>query len=521
MSFLKNRRALSLWAAFVMGGFAASSAAQEAFTARLEVPEELRDISSLHARIFEDVDLDGRLDLIFPRGSCLFVSYQGPDGSFRPFEKISIPQIGAFDIADIFPGGEKEICILQGRGISCFQKNEGLWTSSPITLVNWPTIYANQSLESLVRENFAVDIDGDRVPELIVPDGKAIRFYRQDAKGIYQLIQQFSLSITPLLDYPGLRLFSNPMGRFLGDETRNSWIKDWPVAAKYAEWSQKTVSSDILLDDVDRDSRMELVTINRREARQVGQRASMAYDYHIHRLDSHGRFEKEPSQIIRDPYGVWLSADCVDIRGTGQRDLLTYQVSKEGSLVQRPRIRLELVLAPEKGDYPPGPSQTLETSDYPLGHDTLADINGDGLKELFLLHPITSGFSLGSIIRKYVEKSLAVELRILPFKPNQGFSRTGMVTKRLNIGFFAGVPINIAGDINGDGAKDLLVLEADKITVYFLDNKTSTFRQLNIKNVHVPAGRTYEVMDIDGDIKSEIVFYEPDEICFIRVRSDR
>ncbi len=520
MIFMKRRWALSLRASFVMGGIAASLAAQEAFVTQLKVPEELQNIPFLRTRIFEDVNQDGRLDLIVARGSCLFVSYQGPDGALKPFEKIPVPQIGAFDIADILPGGEKEICILQGQGISCFKKTDGHWAASPMTLVSWPTVYADQSLDSLVREHFAVDIDGDRVPELIMPDRRTIRLYRQDGNGIYQFIQQFPLTIRPLLNYPGLQVFSNPIGGFLGEEAQHSWTNDWPAAARYVEWSFRTVSSEILLDDVDRDSRMELVTIGRYQASQVGQRASMAYEYQIHRLDRSGRFEEEPSQKVRDPYGVWLSANRVDIRGTGQRDLLTCQVSKEGSLVQRPRIRMEIVLAPEKGDYPLSPSQVLETSDYPLGHDTLADINGDGLKELFLLHPITSGFSLASIIRKYVEKSLAVELRILPFKPNQGFSRTGMITKRLNIGFFAGVPIDITGDINGDGAKDPLVLEADKLTAYVLDGKTSGFRQLNFKNVRIPAGRAYEIIDIDRDKKSEIVFYGPDEISLIRIKSD-
>ena len=496
----------------VLCTLAASLMAQETRTYQFDVPEELQDISLSQARIFEDINQDGCLDLLFIDKDALFLSYQNADGSFSNFEIIRIPLSGAVDFSDVLPGGEKEICVMHGQGVSYFQKKEGRWEMTPVALVTIPTVYGGHNVPFLVREHFAIDLDGDRLPELMLLDWRALRFYRQDGAGVYHFTQEFPLAMRTFLDYPGLKSFPNPMGGLIGRDGRYLYHENWPVSVKYLEWAQKTVSGDILIGDVNHDSQLEIVRIERKEIQIQGKANSQFYEYQIHTLDGDKKFSAEPRQIVRDPHGVWLSSTSTDIRGNGRRDLLMYQVKTEGSLLQRPQIRLELILEPESGDYPASPAQTLETSDYPLGTDPLADVNGDGLKDLVLIHPVTKGFSLGSIIRKYVEKSVDIELRILPFRQGKGFTRAGMIAKRLNVGFFAGVPISMAGDFNGDGAKDLMVMNSNKITIYSFDRETSSFSRMPWTDIKVPPGGTYDVIDLDGDRKSEIVFYHTDKI---------
>ena len=502
------RTALALYALVV------SLAAQETRIQTLVVPEELQDIPLSQARIIEDINQDGRQDILFIDKNSIFLSYQSADGTFLPFEIMRIPLDGAVDFADIYSGGEKEICVMHSQGVSCFQKRAGLWDMTPKALVTIPTIYGDHGLKLQVREHFAIDLDGDRIPELVLLDWRKLRIFRQDDAGAYNLAQEFPLVMKTFLEYPGLKSFPNPMGGVVGEGGRYLWHKAWPVSSKYLEWAQKSISEDILIGDVNHDSKLEFVRIERKEMLTPGKSRSQFYEYQIHTLDDNKKFSKEPSQIVRDPYGVWASSTPVDIRGSGRRDLFTYQFKTEGGLLQRPRVRLELILEPESGDYPASPTQTLETSDYPLG---LADVNGDGLKELVLIHPVTKGFSLGSIIRKYVEKNVEIELRILPFKRGIGFTRAGMIAKRLKVGFFAGVPISITGDFNGDGAKDLLVMGTDRLTIYFLSGETSSFLRMPLSDIKKPPSGTYEVIDLNGDRVSEIVFYQSDKISILWV----
>lgn len=505
------RTALALYALVV------SLAAQETRVQILGVPEELQDIPLSQARIIEDIDQDGLQDILFIDKNSIFLSCQSADGTFLPFEIIRIPLDGAVDFADIFSGGEKEICIMHSQGVSCFQKRGGLWDMTPKALVTIPTVYGDHGMKLQVREHFAIDLDGDRIPELVLLDWRNLRFYRQDGAGAYNLAQAFPLVMKTFLEYPGLKSFPNPMGGAVGGGGRYLWHKDWPVIAKYLEWTQKSISGDILIGDVNHDSRLEFVRIERKEILTPGKSRSQFYEYRIHTLDGNKKFSKEPSQIVRDPHGVWASSTPVDIRGSGRRDLFTYQLKTEGGLLQRPQVRIELILEPESGDYPASPTQTLETSDYPLGSDALADVNGDGLKELALIHPVTKGFSLGSIIRKYVEKNVEIELRILPFKRGIGFTRAGMIAKRLKVGFFAGVPISLAGDFNGDGAKDLLVMGTDRLTLYSLSRDTPSFLRMPVSDIKIPPSGTYEVIDLNSDGVSEIVFYQSDKISILRV----
>jgi len=504
---------------FALYALVVSLAAQEKGIKILGVPEELRDIPLSQARILDDINQDGRQDILFIDNNSVFISYQSSAGTYLPFEKIRIPLDGAVDFADILSGGEKEICVMHSQGVSCFQKRDGRWDMNPRTLVTIPTAYRDHGLMSLVRERFAIDLDGDHIPELILLDWRNLRFYRQDDSGAYVLAREFPLVMRTFIEYPGLKSAANPMSGVV-DGGRYLWHKDWPVSAKYLEWTQKSTCGDILIGDVNHDSRLEFVQIERKEILTPGKRRSQYYEYRIHTLDGDKIFSKEPTQMVLDPYGVWASSTRVDIRGNGRRDLFTYQLETNGGLLQRPRVRLEFVLEPETGDYPATPTQTLETTDYPLGSDTLADVNGDGLKELALIHPVTMGFSLGSIIRKYVEKDVEIELRILPFKQNTGFTRAGMIAKRLKVSFFAGVPVSLAGDFNGDGAKDLLVIGADRLTFYSLNRETSSFLRMLSLDIKIPLGGTYEVIDLNGDRVSEIIFYQSDKISILWVNQN-
>jgi hypothetical protein len=508
---------LILGKAVVLFALAPALLSQEPAIHYLSLPDELREIPLNKSSIFEDINQDGRLDLLFIEKNDIFLSYQSPEGSFSAFETIPVPLAGAVDFADVFPGGEKEICLMHGQGISCFQKKDGRWEMTPVPLAIMLTVYEGPAVISLTREHFALDLDGDGVPELILWGRQALCFYRKDNSGRYQIHQTIPLETRTYLKFPGMKVFNNPLAWLLGENARSLYQKEWPLPVRYLNWTQESISCDFLIGDVNHDSQMEFAWIRKKELKDLGKGVSTVYEYEIHILNKDKKFASEPQRIIRDPHGVWLSSMCTDIKEDGSLDLLRYQIKSEGSLLQRPRIQFELFLETESGDYSLAPTQTIETSDYPLGADPLVDVNGDGFKDLVLVHPDAKGFSLGGIIRKYVEKSLDMEVRVLPFRQGRGFSREGMITKKVSVSFVAGFPISLAGDFNGDGLKDIVVMESDRLKIYPFLREQSSFLRLPWVDVRIPHNRMYEVIDLDGDQKSEIVLYYPDRIGILRI----
>jgi len=493
------------------------SLAQEPTIHSLVIPDELREMTLIKNRIFEDINQDGRTDLLFISKDHLLLSYQNTDGSFSPFEVVNIPLQGAVDFADIFPGGEKEICVMHKQGISCLKKENGRWGQSPRTLVERQTFYEGQLAVDLTREYFIVDLENDGIPELILWGPQACYFYRQDSFGFYQVDHTFFLETHIYLAAPGMKVYSSPLSWLIQKSRRYLYHRVWPLSVRYLNWAEESISRDFMIRDINHDGRKDLVLIQTEKIKSPSQGISKVYEYRVYFLGEEKKFSPEPGRVIRDPHGAWLSPTSCDIDGDGDIDLLEYQIGTEGNLIQRPRLRYELYLALENGEYPEKPSQIWETSDFPLGAEPLIDVNGDGLQDLVLIHVETRDFSFGGIIRKYVEESVSAELRVLLFRAKEGFSREGMIRRKVNISFVAGIPISVAGDFNGDGFMDMLLMNGDRAIIYPLLGDKTNFSGKPWLDVKIPPHAMYEVNDLDGDSRSEIILYYPDIIQFLQV----
>lgn len=496
-----------------------ASVAQERALHFLDLPDELREMPLTRDRILNDINQDGLLDLLFIKKGNLYLSYQNINGSFSGFDIFNISLQGAVDFADIVSGGEKEICVMHEQGISCFQKVNGRWGATPIPLVEMPTIYKGRAVPGLTLEHFAIDLDSDGIPEIILWGREAYCFYRRDNSGSYRLNQIFPLEARTYLKFPGLKVFRSPFAWLVGGDNSYLYHKDLSLSVRYLNWVKESVSRDFLIGDLNHDSKKDFAWIRAKEIKSPSKGISTVYEYQVHFFDKDKIFSSEPGRVIHDPHGAWLSSMCMDINGDGSLDFLKYHIKTEGSLFQRPSIRIELFLATENGEYPDNPLQRLETSDVPLAAGMLEDVNGDGFKDLVLVHSETKGFSLGSIIRKYVERSLNIEVRILPFQPRQGFSRLEMIRKKVDVTFVAGFPVSLAGDFNGDGLKDMLLLRGDRLKIYLLLEGKTSFSSRPLKDIKIPPHGMYEVVDLDRDLKSEILLYYPDRIGILRANN--
>jgi hypothetical protein len=75
----------------------------------------------------------------------------------------------------------------------------------------------------------------------------------------------------------------------------------------------------------------------------------------------------------------------------------------------------------------------------------------------------------------------------------------------------------VAGDFNADGLKDMLLMSSDRIKIYSLLTDKTGFSRKSWLDVKIPPNGIYEVQDLDGDSRSEIILYYTDMIGFLQV----
>lgn len=494
-----------------------SSFAQEISTHFLNLPGEISETNIVAQRIFEDINHDGRCDLLFLLKNNLFISYQNTNGLFSSFEVILIPLQGAIDFADVFPGGEKEICILHNQGISCIEKQNNSWNLSPYTLVQKQTFYKQKSDLGLVREYFAIDLEDDGIPELILWTVQNVYIYRKEKSGSYRLDHAFYIQTRTYLNPIGMNVYSNPLSWLLKKNRGSFFLKEWPIIVRYVDWAKESILDDFLIRDINHDGRKDFVRIQRKQIPTQHNRTSKVYEYQVYFMGEDKKFSSEPGLVILDPHGAWISPTGCDINGDGEIDILKYQIEPESGPLQRPRVRYSLFLAQKNGEYQDNPSQIWETSDFPLGTDPLVDVNGDGFQDLVLIHPETRGFSLGGVIRKYIGDSITAELRVIPFDPSGNFIRQRLIRKKVNVSYVLGIPISVQGDFDGDNFMDMVLMSADSIKIYTMLKDKKNYAGTPRWKAKIPPHAIYEVKDLDGDAKSEIVLYYPGKIGFIKI----
>jgi len=478
----------------------------------LNIPEGLREVELKKHVILEDINQDGLLDIVFLIRKRVYISYQERNKVFSEFDDISTDLAGAIDFGDIVPGGEKEILIMHKDGLSYFMKEMEGWLRDPVLLIKNQTIFSQYKGGDLKREYFAIDLDEDGIPELVLWGEEDIHFYWRDKSNGYMPAQSIRYESRTYPVYPGLKIYLSPLEWLRRVDSKNIWRNSWPVDIKYLSFSTAKISNRYLIRDFNHDSKKDLIQIGSVDKRDARKGDYGAYEYRIHFLHDDKRFSESPDKIVYDPHGAWLSSNCTDINNDGHLDLVNVESGAAGGSFKAKKYKILVYLANDNDNYPNEPSQVIETTDCPIGRHPLVDIDGDKKKDLILIHPERGGFSIGSIVNKFLEEGVDAHIRILPFKPNEGFSKKEIVKKRIKIKFMVSIPINLSGDFNKDGKKDLLIVEKDRIKIYpFLGSKKG-FSAHPMISLKIDDIDNYMVKDLNQDEASDLIIFSGDRI---------
>jgi len=254
----------------------------------------------------------------------------------------------------------------------------------------------------------------------------------------------------------------------------------------------------------------------------------------VYYQDAHGRFAENPVSfspgvdIVSDaffsltvgedadnPSGRQAILDGIeDLDGDSLPDLLVYSITGEGLFGKETRYEIHLGREGVSGtlEFESKPSSVVGSGGIQIDVDR-QDLDGDGQMEMI----ITSfNLGLGSIVRGLLSRSANLDLSIYrlqdgryPEKPNV----RRRITAKLDLSegeVF--VPAVLAGDVNGDGFKDLLVQNgSDELRVYAGIGSHALFEKsaINLQMALPLSSGKIEVLDIDNDGDDDLLAQFP------------
>ncbi len=227
--------------------------------------------------------------------------------------------------------------------------------------------------------------------------------------------------------------------------------------------------------------------------------------------DKQDEQDKDPVQRVYDamPKGhLWDSrlVRC-DVNGDGRTDAVIWSVNTE---IQR-QTTVQLFLVGADGRFRDQPDQVRRASGMPAVWDSLVDINGDGKLDLLMVEPRKMPTSMHEAIEMLVSGEGDGRIAIQPFE-TKGFARRPTFRLDARMTLNRSRLIDLGGDYNGDGRKDILVWRAPtEADVYLSRTSGELFERQPGLRFRAPAFSFVEAQDLNGDGIDDPVFNNYDD----------
>jgi len=265
------------------------------------------------------------------------------------------------------------------------------------------------------------------------------------------------------------------------------------------------------LDDVNHDGLDDLMVMrNIPGGRQV---------FSLYVQQTNGVFSPEPVLTYTNKTD-WRTALCwVDINRDGKLDLIRSTVLDDPSFLpglRSGKVLIGVHLADAQGRIPAEPQEVFRKNDWSSALPVV-DVDGDGFMDLVLGYiPINTREGARKMI---TAEQLDVSLKFFFYRPGAGFTKEPDCQRDLIIQFdrelFSSWDrsfhymqfINLTGDFNGDGKKDLLVRDSgDAVSVYFFDSREKGFSvKPDFKFKSAEPMDWCVVKDLNGDGVSDLI----------------
>ena len=431
--------------------------------------------------IFCDLDGDRLQDAVLVNGFELSVFYQSKEGfprapqqTFRLNERLSL----LFPVR--FGTDAESLLVLTGDGVEELQFTNR--DAAPVRqqIIRQPTVIPEHLDEPQVMQFSLAAASQGAWPLLLVPvsDGLQVWQYREAWRQV----------------------------QFLPGSVEHHI---WPSVTNAGYTASCALS--LSLADVNSDGRDDLMVMR---SLPDGNQA-----YSLYLQNAEGAFTSEPTLTLTNKTDWDTALYWADINRDGKLDLIKSKLADEPSFVPGIRSGKVLVaayLADTQGRLPTQPQQVFRKSDWSAPLPVL-DIDGDGFVDLVLGHiPLVNREGLRKM---FTTEQVDLILKFHFYRAGSGFPKEPdcqhVATIHFDPEFFLTLEqhpyyeqfVNLTGDFNGDGKKDLVVRDrARELGVWFFVSKTKGFNaEADLRVTFPDPVEDWEVKDINGDGLSDLV----------------
>lgn len=452
--------------------------------------------SGIERLITEDVSGDGRPDILIQQsvGRDLILFIQKPDGTFPPRADRRIPlppNVFAWCVGRIGPPSAPGPVRLFGftpEGLLGLPVS-GNKDDPPEELIVHPTFYSGASKRPPVYCDLLRDLDGDGLPDVLLPQRDGVDLFRQTAPGRFALNQQIHLDI--VLTRPE---WGSGLGRFVTTYT----LPSFQVA------------------DLLGLGRPQFI-LNVRDAALV------------HAIGDAGRFSPDPTAEIhlrgRPPRKRFrliqysLAPAFIDLNGDGAADILFVEATRGNvyTYLGKPGGRSAF---PTASNARP-PDDLKKIAGYIPAY-WIRDLNGDGHPDLILA--TIDRLNIISGLQLFLSRQVDINLLVFLGRPGSlfgrepDFARSFTVTLSLYAtrdDFEFDTPFfpHCDGDFNGDGLKDLVIKQSPTSLALYPGVRDGVFAEKPVAEFPIDPHydkTTIHVADLNRDGRSDLILHHVD-----------
>lgn len=445
-----------------------------------------------------DFDGDGLKDFVFLTGTSVSIFYQDAQRGFtrEPQQTIHLDDRSAVVWPARLGRNAESLLVMAGDGVTELDFTGRTSPPSRRQIIREPT-FIPEGLEETQIAYFPLlaKTDGDW-PLLLVPvaDGLEIWRHRDDWERAQVIADAFTTESGLFIGNPGY-----------GKSTRFS----------------------LSAGDLNGDRRDDLVI-------RRSQRGTEMETYAIYLQQSGGEFAREPALVYtnRNDWRSWLC--WIDLNHDGKVDLIKSTWLGLASFipgVPSGKVVAGAYLADAGGKIPAEPQAVFRKDDWTPALPVV-DLDGDGFPDVALGF---AHFDKEGLRRQVTAKQLEFNLKISFYRPGAGFPKTSDCQRDVVIHldqpemafswtrpeFFTRF-VNLTGDFNGDGKKDLLVRDhSDHVSIYFFASRERGFNAEADLKFNCPEAIDWlEADDLNGDGVSDLFVKLQDRPVFRIYLSD-
>ncbi len=422
-----------------------------------------------------DMDGDGLADLVFDNALWLQQA-----GLFPPERRQLLPKEAVRALMDVDNG--RLYCIRDGR-LVVLRWQDGALAAEVDQKLDWP---ADENGSSAGLGRFLHDLDGDHQPELVAVDEHGVTVFAKRETGYVQAARM--TGILPELRY--LQVPQQPV---------------WPKSRRALAFPARQVACDLLVDGPS-------LSILFRDPVQAGQYVFQRETRMLSVKD--GEYQGGVPVTVRSAPVPEHVRPC-RLNGDDIPDLAgCKRVDSTGRTVPVSMVETWASLDDGKTfDVRRAPAMDRFLPQVPF-----VDFDGDGLVDM--VTESTSLFEGGTreLVERFMTRaSIGHTVRVYPQQPG-GFAQTPAVEFQVEITleappwrvppmygrYQAGTLVNVSGDFDGDGHRDIAVRDhADRVGVWLAHG--GTFFAAPDAVVRIDPASEYAVADVNGDGRSDII----------------